>query len=284
VLGAQQAVVPPGASVERPKWRISAGASTSWTSVDLPEPLTPVTQTRRCSGNLDRDVLQVVLAHALQHQARRVRRTSAGKPMPDLLAPAQVGAGQRVGAAQVLRACRRTRSARRAPGPRAHVDHAVGRQHHGRVVLDHHQRVAGIAQALHGLGDAVHVARVQADAGLVEHEQSVHQRGAQRRGQVDALHLAAGQRAALAVQTQVADADVAQVRRRVVISSNSSLSALFSAWSWAAGASVAAWPQLRAQPVEEAGAAGRSAAASGRAGTAPAGPRAARASRTRRWA
>jgi hypothetical protein len=44
---------------------------------------------------------------------------------------------------------------------------------------------------LHGHVDAVHVARVQADAGLVQHEQGVDQRGAQRGGQVDALHLAA---------------------------------------------------------------------------------------------
>jgi hypothetical protein len=93
----------------------------------------------------------------------------------------------------------------------AHVDHAVGRQHHGRVVLHHHQGVARIAQAQHGLGDAVHVARVQADAGLVQHEQRVDQRGAQRRGEVDALHLAAAERAALAVQREVADAHVAQV-------------------------------------------------------------------------
>jgi hypothetical protein len=112
---------------------------------------------------------------------------------------------------------------------RPHVDHAVGRQHHGRVVLDHHQRIAGIPQALHGLDDAVHVARVQADAGLVQHEQGVDERGAQRRRQVDALHLAARERAALAVQTQIADADIAQVRRRVVISSNSNCSALWSA-------------------------------------------------------
>ncbi len=41
----------PGVSVALPKWRISAGASTSWTRLDLPEPLTPVTVTRRCSGN-----------------------------------------------------------------------------------------------------------------------------------------------------------------------------------------------------------------------------------------
>jgi hypothetical protein len=124
---------------------------------------------------------------------------------------AQVGAGQRVGAAQRLgRAVEHDLPAALARAG-AHVDHAVGRQHHGRVVLHHHQRVAGVAQALHGLDDAVHVARVQADAGLVQHEQRVDQRGAQRGGQVDALHLAAAERAALAVQRQVADADVAQV-------------------------------------------------------------------------
>ena len=96
-------------------------------------------------------------------------------------------------------------------GAGAHVDHAVGGHHHGRVVLNHHQRVTGVAQPVHGLGDAVHVARMQADGRLVKHKQSVHQRGAQRRGQVDALHLATRERAALPVQREVADADIAQV-------------------------------------------------------------------------
>ena len=78
-------------------------------------------------------------------------------------------------------------------------------------MLHHHQGVAGVAQALHGHDDAVHVSRVQADAGLVQHKQGVDQRGAQRRGEVDALHLAARQGAALPVQREVADADLAQV-------------------------------------------------------------------------
>ena len=95
--------------------------------------------------------------------------------------------------------------------PRAHVDQPVGGQHHRRVVLDHHQGVAGIAQPVHGLHDAVHVARMQADAGLVQHEQGVHQRGAERGGEVDALHLATAEGAALAVQREVAQAHVAQV-------------------------------------------------------------------------
>jgi hypothetical protein len=76
-----------------------------------------------------------------------------------------------------------------APG--SEVDQAVAGEHNGRVVFDDDQRVAGVAQALHRLDDAAHVARVQPDARLVEHEQRVDQRGAERGRQVDALHLAA---------------------------------------------------------------------------------------------
>ncbi len=94
---------------------------------------------------------------------------------------------------------------------RPHVYHAISGQHHGRVVLDHHQRVAGIAQAVHGLGYAVHVARVQADRRLVQHKQCVDQRGAERGREVDALYLAARKRAALPVQREVAYADITKV-------------------------------------------------------------------------
>ena len=96
-------------------------------------------------------------------------------------------------------------------GPRADVEDAVGGEHDLRVVLDHHQRVAGVAQALHDADHAAHVARVQADRGLVQHEQRVHQRGAERGGEVDALHFAARERARLPVERQVAQADVAEV-------------------------------------------------------------------------
>ena len=168
--------------------------------------------------NLQRHVLQVVGAHAFQDQARRVvlHRTQLPAGRIDHLAPAaQVVTGERGGLAQVLRRAVKHDLAAALARPRAHVDDAVGRPHHRRVMLHHHQRVASIAQAQHRLGDAVHVARVQADAGLVQHEQGVDQRGAQRRRQVDALHLAATQGAALPVQRQVADADIAQIAQPV---------------------------------------------------------------------
>ena len=164
--------------------------------------------------DFQRDILQVVGAHAFQQQARRVGLDCARLPalrIDHLLAPAQVGARQRVGALECIGRAVEHDIAATLTRAGAHVDHAVRRPHHGRVMLHHHQRVTRIAQAQHGLGDAVHVARMQADAGLVQHKQRVHQRGAQRSGQVDTLHLATAERAALAVQREVADAHIAQI-------------------------------------------------------------------------
>ena len=79
------------------------------------------------------------------------------------------------------------------------------------IVFDHHQRIARVAQPVHGFDDAVQIARMQADARLVEHEQRVDERRAERRRQVDPLHFAARQRAALPVERQIAEADVAQI-------------------------------------------------------------------------
>ena len=162
---------------------------------------------------LDRHVLQVVVARALQDQLGRGLGDEPLQAHADALAPAQVGAGQRVGRADRLRRAVEHDAAAAFAGAGAHVDQAVGGQHHGRVVLDHHQRVAGVAQPVHCQDDAVHVARVQADARLVEHEQGVDQRGAQRRREVDALHLAAAERAALPVERQITQADIAQVAK-----------------------------------------------------------------------
>ena len=78
-------------------------------------------------------------------------------------------------------------------------------------MLDHHQGVARIAQAQHGFVDAVHVTRVQADAGLVQHKQGVDQRRAQSCGEVDALHFTAAQGAALSIEREVPNAHIAEV-------------------------------------------------------------------------
>ena len=101
--------------------------------------------------NLEIDRLQVVLARALQHDLRRIRRHRQRARGVDRLPSAEVAARQRLGPTQLVgRAVEDDASAALA---RAwpHVEHAVGRQHHLRVVLDDDQRIAGIAQPVHHL-------------------------------------------------------------------------------------------------------------------------------------
>ena len=57
---------------------------------------------------------------------------------------------------------------------------------------------------------AVGVARVQADRRLVQHVERVHQPGAERVGERDPLGLAAGERAGLPVERQIAEPHVAE--------------------------------------------------------------------------
>ena len=147
----------------------------------------------------DIQVLQIMFTRTFQNQAWRGVADHALQTHADLLARTQVGTGQRVCGFQLRRCAVKHHLAAALTRARAHVHNPVSRQHHRRIVLDHHQRVAGIPQAQHGLGDTVHIARVQTYAGLVQYKQGIDQRCAQCRGQVDALHLAAAERAALSV-------------------------------------------------------------------------------------
>ena len=159
----------------------------------------------------DGDVFQVVLGRALKNQLRCGGRDESFDAHAHLFARAEVSAGQCVRLADGFGRAVENNLPTAFTGPGAHVNQPVGGQHHGRVVFHHHQGVARITQAVHGFDDAVHVTRMQANAGLVQHEQGIHQRGAQGRGQVDALHLTAAQGAALAVQREVTQAHLAEV-------------------------------------------------------------------------
>ena len=85
----------------------------------------------------------------------------------------------------------------------ADVEDVVGGADGVLVVLDDDHGVAQVAQAAQGGDEPVVVALVQADAGLVEHVQHARQPRADLRGEADALGLAAGKRAALAVEVEV---------------------------------------------------------------------------------
>ena len=74
----------------------------------------------------------------------------------------------------------------------AHIQQPIGGVHDLRIVLDHQQGISGIAQAMHDADHAGHVAWMQADRRLIEYKQRIDQRGPQRGGEIDSLHLAAG--------------------------------------------------------------------------------------------
>ena len=78
------------------------------------------------------------------------------------------------------------------------------------VVLDDDDRVAEVAQVLQRVEQARIVALVQADRGLVEHVEHAGQARADLRGEADALALAARQRAGVARQRQIVEADIVQ--------------------------------------------------------------------------
>ena len=71
----------------------------------------------------------------------------------------------------------------------AHVDDVVGGEDGLAIVLDDDDGVAEVAQAGLRLDEARVVARVEADARLVEHVEDADERRADLRGEADALAL-----------------------------------------------------------------------------------------------
>ncbi|HLP00958.1 MAG TPA: hypothetical protein VK163_02950 [Opitutaceae bacterium] len=93
----------------------------------------------------------------------------------------------------------------------ADLDHVVGGADHRLVVLDDDDGVTGICQRPDDADEPIDVARVKADRGFVEHEERVDERGAEAGGEVDAFDFAAGERARLAVEREVTEADLLEV-------------------------------------------------------------------------
>ena len=78
------------------------------------------------------------------------------------------------------------------------------------VVLDHQHRVAEVAQVLERGEQALVVALVQADGGLVEDVQHAGETRAHLAGEPDALRFAAGERLGAAIERQVVEAHIDQ--------------------------------------------------------------------------
>ena len=93
--------------------------------------------------------------------------------------------------------------AAQAPGIGTDVDEIVGRAHDVLIVLHHNHRVPQVAEGFEDVDEAVGVARVKPDGGLVEDVEAAHERTAQRGGEVDALTFTARKRIAQAVEREV---------------------------------------------------------------------------------
>ena len=93
-------------------------------------------------------------------------------------------------------------------GARPEVDDPVGVRHHGLVVLDHDDRLAGVDQAVEQAEQLLDVGEVQARGGLVEDVDAALL--AEVGGELDALPLAARQRGERLAEGEVAEPDVGE--------------------------------------------------------------------------
>ncbi len=182
----------------------------SFTSVDLPEPDTPVTHTKQPSG------ISTSMSCRLCSRAPRMRswsspgtRRACGTGIDRL--PGQVLTGERrLRAQQALERSRvddvATVLARAGPD----VDDVIGDADRVLVVLDDQHRVAQLAQAHQGVDQPTVVALVQPDRRLVEHVEHTDQAAADLRGQPDPLRLAAGEGGRRPTEREVVETDVEQ--------------------------------------------------------------------------
>ena len=184
---------------------------TSCTSVDLPDPLTPVTHVSVSSGIATS--MSFRLCSAAPEHAEALARCRAGaRPAPGSTArrAGTCAVSDRGSLHQALERSRVDHLPALLAGAEPEVDDVVGDADHVGVVLDHEHRVALVAQLPQDRDQPPVVARVQADRRLVEHVERADQRRPERGRQVDPLRLAARQRRRQPVERQVVEADVAQ--------------------------------------------------------------------------
>ena len=158
---------------------------------------------------------QVVAARTAHREQALARRRAPGRHR-DAPRPRQILAGQRdFGGLDLRRRALRHDMAAMLAGARAHVDDVVRGADRVLVVLHDQHRIAQIAQVAKGFDQAVVVALMQADRGLVEHIHDPGQPRADLGGQPDALRFAPREGLGRAVQRQVLQADVVQESQAV---------------------------------------------------------------------
>ena len=95
----------------------------------------------------------------------------------------------------------------RAPGAGAEVENVIRRADRVFIVLDDDDGISEIAQPAQRGDQPVVIPLMQADARLVEHVKAAGETAADLRRQPDALRFAAAERAAFAIEGEIAEAD-----------------------------------------------------------------------------
>src|SRR5216683_1649119 len=175
------------------------------TSELLPEPATPVTTTSTPSG------MSTSTSRRLCAVAPRISSVPVGVRTVSLRAcpVAEMAAGEGAAGPQPLDGALEADGAARRTGAGAEVDDVVGDRDRLRLVLHDEHRVALVPQPQQQVVHPLDVMGVQARGGLVEDIGDVgERRGADVADHLDALRLAARQRARRPVEREVAQPDL----------------------------------------------------------------------------
>ena len=181
----------------------------SFTSVDLPEPETPVTQTSLPTGNSTSIPFRLCIAAPRTVKWPRSSSRRGGTAIwraPERNWPVTDSCVRH----HVLRLSLGDDVAAVLARARPHVDEPVGGAHHLLVVLDDEHGVAEPLQPLQRPDQLVVVALVEADRGLVEDVEDADELRADLGREPQPLGLAAGERLRGPVELEVADADVVE--------------------------------------------------------------------------
>ena len=162
--------------------------------------------------DLDIDALEVVVPHALQAECLARRLSAVGREVDRVAAREKRSRNAPLAVGDVVGRARRHHLAPALARPRPKIDHPVGGPDRVFVVLDHHDRVALIAESLERAEELDVVAGVEADRRLVEHVEHAREPRADLGGEPDPLALASRERRCLAVEGEVAEADLIEER------------------------------------------------------------------------
>ena len=158
----------------------------------------------------DGDILQVVLAGSgngepLAGEGARASALQHGGRTGEIAPGERLGAGH-----DFSRGALSNDLATQAACAGAEIENVVGVPDGLFVVLDDKNGVAQVAQFFESLDEAVIVALMEADGGLIENIEDTAEAGADLGGEADALAFAAGERGGIAVQREVVEADGAE--------------------------------------------------------------------------